>query len=350
VASTSTCLDSTLHPPCTGVVTGLSPGLHGFHIHNSADFSDGCASTGGHWNPNTTTHGAPDNADTNKHLGDFGNIEADENGVAVFNVTIANDLYADLFETEVPMARSFVVHADEDDLGLGGNNGSLATGNAGGRLRCGEIFKFSPLYAMANLTAGPANVTVAALMMQESPSSLTVMTLASGIGAEATHGWHIHSNAASDTLGCGANVTGGHYNPIGSTHSNPTEPLTARHMGDFGNIESDASGMVNSSITVQNVYLWGAYSVMDRAWVLHNGTDDLGLGGDNGSLATGNAGARIKCGNIMATTMEEIMDISMPKMPNVTLPGISDDPDSGAARYGSLLSVLLVALALALGF
>lgn len=67
-------------------------------------------------------------------------------------------------------------------------------------------------------------------------------------------------------------------------------------------------------------------------------------------ISAGNAGARIKCGNIMATTMEEIMDISMPKMPNVTLPGISDDPDSGAARYGSLLSVLLVALALALGF
>ena len=59
----------------SGIVSGLAPGLHGFHIHGSADFSDGCSSTGGHWNPDGTNHGAPDNADADKHLGDLGNIE-----------------------------------------------------------------------------------------------------------------------------------------------------------------------------------------------------------------------------------------------------------------------------------
>lgn len=32
-----------------------------------------------------------------------------------------------------------MIHADEDDLGKGGHELSLTTGNAGSRLACGEI-------------------------------------------------------------------------------------------------------------------------------------------------------------------------------------------------------------------
>lgn len=32
-----------------------------------------------------------------------------------------------------------MVHADADDLGKGGHDLSLTTGNAGGRIACGEI-------------------------------------------------------------------------------------------------------------------------------------------------------------------------------------------------------------------
>jgi len=41
----------------TGRVTGLSPGLHGMHIHEFGDFDDGCASFGGHYNPANVNHG-----------------------------------------------------------------------------------------------------------------------------------------------------------------------------------------------------------------------------------------------------------------------------------------------------
>jgi Cu-Zn family superoxide dismutase len=44
--------------------------------------------------------------------------------------------------------------------------------------------------------------------------------------------------------------------------------------------------------------LYGLYSVLGRGIVLHNGTDDLGLGGHNLSKTTGNAGARLACGVI----------------------------------------------------
>ncbi|XP_039292572.1 superoxide dismutase [Cu-Zn], chloroplastic [Nilaparvata lugens] len=35
----------------TGIVTGLSKGNHGFHIHEKGDISMGCTSTKGHFNP-----------------------------------------------------------------------------------------------------------------------------------------------------------------------------------------------------------------------------------------------------------------------------------------------------------
>lgn len=131
------------------LVKGLTPGKHGFHIHEKADFSDGCTSAGPHYNPFNKNHGAPEDED--RHVGDLGNIVANAKGVA--RGQIIDRLVKLDGETSV-IGRSFMVHADEDDLGKGDNsepgppavNGkaSKVTGNAGARIACGEIKVFKP--------------------------------------------------------------------------------------------------------------------------------------------------------------------------------------------------------------
>ncbi len=120
-------------------IEGLTPGLHGFHIHELSDFSDGCLSAGPHFNPHGSNHGGL--SSPNRHIGDFGNIAANESGVAV------GIIETDSIQINGPWSiegRSFVVHADPDDLGVGGNPLSITTGNSGSRVSCGEIRLLPP--------------------------------------------------------------------------------------------------------------------------------------------------------------------------------------------------------------
>jgi Cu-Zn family superoxide dismutase len=117
----------------TGKVQGLTPGKHGFHVHALGDTTNGCLSTGPHFNPNNKEHGAPE--DTIRHAGDLGNITAGEDGVAEVSL---KDLQIPLTGVNSIIGRAVVVHADPDDLGKGGHELSKSTGNAGGRLACGK--------------------------------------------------------------------------------------------------------------------------------------------------------------------------------------------------------------------
>lgn len=111
-------------------VSGLTPGEHGFHIHESGDCSAPDAmSAKGHFNPAARPHGH--HGGSERHAGDMPNLVADAAG----NASLALDLsMLSLTESATGIiGRSVVVHADPDDYK------SQPAGNAGKRVACGTI-------------------------------------------------------------------------------------------------------------------------------------------------------------------------------------------------------------------
>ena len=383
----------------TGSVRGLPEGLHGFHVHQIGDTSRGCVAAGGHFNPFDANHGAQDAAE--RHVGDLGNIETFP-GQEVTEVNVLDSLITLYGEERSIVGRTIVIHEGEDDLGQGGDAGSLKTGNAGGRAACGiiedeesllyayvegirgirltqkgplspvkivgkavefdglgeessqlfvstglnceiveagvrsvalgkfigrnfqkEIFDDMSLYSQSNLlirirepgdeggtrkcgkvTKDPARFSARSVirggdsvrgelfLTQRGPNGPVRITgRISGL-APGKHGFHVHQKG---TTGDMCRAAGGHYNPFDFAHSSPGSP--ARHVGDLGNIVADPDGVARVDIVDPLLTLHDEYSIIDRrSFVVHEGEDDLGLGGDEGSLKTGNAGGRVGCG------------------------------------------------------
>lgn len=108
----------------TLTMSGASPGLHGFHIHEKGDCSASDASSaGGHFNPLNTPHGAPG---PHSHVGDLGNVRADRAG------NISHDRIYQLPYAQI-LGKALVLHSQADDFV------SQPAGDAGDRISCGVI-------------------------------------------------------------------------------------------------------------------------------------------------------------------------------------------------------------------
>lgn len=110
-------------------IEGLTPGEHGFHIHEFGDCSAANGSSaGGHFNPAGCEHGAPESSP--RHAGDLGNLTANEQGVAIYD-RVDQALAFDGQNSII--GRGLIVHEKADDLK------SQPTGAAGARVACGVI-------------------------------------------------------------------------------------------------------------------------------------------------------------------------------------------------------------------
>mmetsp|Transcript_3348 Transcript_3348/g.2799 ORF Transcript_3348/g.2799 Transcript_3348/m.2799 type:complete len:122 (+) Transcript_3348:321-686(+) len=113
---------------------GLTPGNHGFHVHELPVTGNDCDSTSTHYNPTGVEHGDIDGE--HHHVGDLGNIFAGQDGNAVQTITSHTLELSGQFTV---IGRSLVIHRDEDDLGCGHDDESLANGNSGPRIACCTI-------------------------------------------------------------------------------------------------------------------------------------------------------------------------------------------------------------------
>jgi Cu-Zn family superoxide dismutase len=110
-------------------IHGLTPGPHGFHIHEFGDTSgDDGMTTGGHFNPTGAPHASPTAG--RRHVGDLGNIEANSDGRAKLDLVDPSLTFSG--PTSI-LGRGLVVHAKADDLK------SQPAGNAGDRVAIGTI-------------------------------------------------------------------------------------------------------------------------------------------------------------------------------------------------------------------
>ena len=110
-------------------LTGVPAGVHGFHVHEFGNCGDNGNAAGGHFNPTSMPHAAPDAA--SHHAGDFGNVTAGANGEVHTRFTTRSITVTEGQRSAV--GKAIILHANPDDLM------TQPTGNAGGRIACGVV-------------------------------------------------------------------------------------------------------------------------------------------------------------------------------------------------------------------
>ena len=128
----------TLQSTSEGSGSGLEPGPHGVHIHETGNCDPSgdtpFGSAGEHFNPTGASHGALE--DTDSHAGDLGNLEVD--GAGTFGLDVTTDKVSLEPGAENSLAdedgSAILIHAGEDDLQTD------PSGESGDPVACGVIF------------------------------------------------------------------------------------------------------------------------------------------------------------------------------------------------------------------
>jgi Cu/Zn superoxide dismutase len=109
---------------------GLTPGKHGFHIHQNPIANNDFSTAGGHFNPTGKQHGHsnPEGA----HLGDMRNLVVEKNGEVDVTIMLEG-LTLEKGKNNSVLGKSLIIHAGEDD------EKTDPAGNSGDRIVGGNI-------------------------------------------------------------------------------------------------------------------------------------------------------------------------------------------------------------------
>jgi Cu-Zn family superoxide dismutase len=147
--------------------------------------------------------------------------------------------------------------------------------------------KSSVKHAIAVITPTKGNSVHGVVRFEEVEKSIHITADLTGL-MPGKHGFHIHE--FGDISSDDGSSAGGHFNPMGMSHSMPTSKK--RHAGDMGNIEADVKGDAHLDYIDPIMRLNGEYSIIGHAVIVHEKEDDFI------TQPTGNAGARIGYGVI----------------------------------------------------
>ncbi|MEY4640169.1 MAG: hypothetical protein RLZZ227_163 [Pseudomonadota bacterium] len=125
------------------------------------------------------------------------------------------------------------------------------------------------------------------VFIQESEGDERIRVVGKLVGIpEGQHGIHLHE--FGDCTAPDAASAGEHYNPDGTMHGAPDAAV--RHVGDFGNLGAAADATASFDFYDEKIALTGTNSVVNKAFIVHAGADDLT------TQPSGDAGDRIACG------------------------------------------------------
>jgi Cu-Zn family superoxide dismutase len=118
-------------------VRGLTPGLHGIHLHAVGACSPTFLAAGPHYNPLGRQHGLEN--PLGAHAGDLPNLRVNEAGVGHLDATTEGVTLSagptSLFDMAPnAIGSAFIIHADEDDQFDNATNG-----HSGARVACAVI-------------------------------------------------------------------------------------------------------------------------------------------------------------------------------------------------------------------
>lgn len=142
------------------------------------------------------------------------------------------------------------------------------------------------LVAVLHPTEG--NETTGVVSFTVDGNDVRVAATIEGLDPESRHGFHIHQYG--DCTASDGTSAGGHFNPAQQPHAGPN--AAQRHVGDLGNLESNADGVAELDYSDSVIDLGGTNSILGRGVVVHAGEDDME------SQPTGDAGSRLACGVI----------------------------------------------------
>lgn len=146
--------------------------------------------------------------------------------------------------------------------------------------------------AQATLSPTQGNAAKGTATFTADGSNVTLKISVTSAPPSKELGFHIHENGVCGLDGMAA---GGHWNPEMTDHG--AWESGAHHLGDIGNITTDAHGNGTKELTTNlwSIGTWESNDVAGHAFILHANTDDFT------TQPTGNAGGRIACGIIQLT-------------------------------------------------